>query len=73
MVYNTFLGTVKDVNMKYHISSNLLKATWRSVPFFAPKGGDFSREGNYLRKAIISNISHRRLCPKYFVSLYLVH
>ena len=41
------------------------------ISIFAPKGdGDYSREGNYLREAIISNISHRRLCSKYFVLLY---
>ena len=31
------------------------------ISFFAPKGGDYSRE------AIISNIVHWKLCPKYFV------
>ena len=40
------------------------------ISIFSPKGGDYSREGDYLRKVIFSNISHKRLCPKCFVSLY---
>ena len=39
------------------------------ISIFAPKGGDHSREGNYSREAIISNISHRSR-SKYFVLLY---
>ena len=31
------------------------------ISFFAPKGGDYSRE------AIISDIVHWKSCPKYFV------
>ena len=35
---------------------------------FAPKGGDYSRESDYSREAIISNASAlRRSHPKYFV------
>ena len=28
-------------------------------------GGDYSREGDYPREVIISNIAHWKLCPKY--------
>ena len=35
--------------------------------FFTQKGGNYLREGDYSRKAIISNIAHRKLCPKYFI------
>ena len=28
-------------------------------------GGDYLREGDYSREVIISNIAHRKLCPKY--------
>ena len=37
--------------------------------FFVQKEGDYLREGNnyYSREAIISNIVHWKLCPKYFV------
>ena len=36
---------------------------------FRTKGGDYSREGDYLREAIISlsNIALWKSCPKYFV------
>ena len=34
------------------------------ISFFAPKGGDYSWEGDYSREATISNISHRRSCLK---------
>ena len=56
---------VRDLtkNDKYCISSNNSPGAINFF-FFAPKGGDYSRE------AIISNISHRRSCPKYFVLLY---
>ena len=40
------------------------------ISIFTPKGDDYSREGDYSRGAIISNISQRRSCPIYFVSLY---
>ena len=33
--------------------------------FFAQKGGDYSREGDYSRGAIISNIAHWKSCLKY--------
>ena len=37
------------------------------ISFFAHKGGDYSREGDHLREAIISNIAYWKSCPKYFV------
>ena len=30
------------------------------ISIFAPRGGDNSREGDYSRETIISNLSHRR-------------
>ena len=39
------------------------------IIIFAQKGGDYSREGNYLREAIYPNIAPWKLCPKYFVLL----
>ena len=38
-----------------------------NISFFAQKGGNYSREGDYLREAIISNIAHWKSCPKCFV------
>ena len=35
--------------------------------FFSHKGGDYAREGNYLREAIIFNIAHWTSSTKYFV------
>ena len=55
-------------HLTYRISSNNSRGAIISI--FAPKGGDYLREGNYSREAFISNISHRRSCPKYFVLLY---
>ena len=53
------------------ITQELFEAGGAIISIFAPKGGgDYSMEGDYLREAIISNISHRRLCSKYFVLLY---
>ena len=40
------------------------------ISIFAPKRGNCLKEGDYSRDAIISNISLRRSCPKYFVLLY---
>ena len=40
------------------------------ISIFTPKGGDYLREGDYSRGAIISNISHKSSCPMYFVLLY---
>ena len=37
------------------------------ISFFAHKGGDYSREGDYLREAIISNVAYWKSSPKYFV------
>ena len=37
---------------------------------FAPNGGDYFREDDYLKEAIISNISQGRSRPKCFVLLY---
>ena len=54
------MGFFPKLKLNYCISSNN----------FAPKGGNYSREDNYSREAIISNISHRRSCHKYFVLLY---
>ena len=34
---------------------------------FASKESDYSLEGNYSKAVIISNISHWKFCPKYFV------
>ena len=39
------------------------------MSFFAHKGDDYSREGYYLREAVISNIAHWKSCPNYFVLL----
>ena len=52
---------VVHISNKYRISSNSSQAI---ISIFAPKGGDYSKE------AIITNISHWRSCPKYFVLLY---
>ena len=39
-----------------------------AITFFSPKGpGDYSREGNFSREAIISNIAHWKSFSKYFV------
>ena len=38
--------------------------------YFSTKRGDYSREGDFSREAIVSNISHRRWRSKYFVLLY---
>ena len=46
----------------HRISSN--NSRGRLFPFIAQKGGDYSREGDYLREAIISNIAHWKSCPK---------
>ena len=40
------------------------------MSIFTPKEGYYSREGDYSRGAIISNISQRRSCPIYFILLY---
>ena len=40
------------------------------ISILAPKGGDYLREGDYSREAIISNISHRSSRPKYIALLY---
>ena len=40
------------------------------ISFFAQKGGNYSREGDYLREKIISNIAHWKSCPKYFVLFF---
>ena len=39
---------------------------------FAPKGGNYSNESDYLTETIISNISRKRSCPICFVLLYQV-
>ena len=42
---------------QYRISLN--NSRWQFISFFAQKGGQLSREGDYLREAmIISNIAH---------------
>ena len=39
-----------------------------AITFFSPKGpGDYSRDGNFSREAIISNIAHWKSFSKYFV------
>ena len=40
--------------------------------FSATKGGDYSRQDDYLKEAIISNIAHWKSCHKYFVLLSLI-
>ena len=40
------------------------------IIFFALTGGDNLREGDNLMEAIIVNIAHWKLCPKYFVLLF---
>ena len=40
------------------------------IIFFALKEGDYLREGDNSREAIILNIAHWKLCPKYFVLLF---
>ena len=54
-------------NVEYRISSK--NSRGQLLFFFTQKGGDYSREGEYLRGVIISNIAHWKLCPKYFVLL----
>ena len=39
------------------------------ISTFSSKWGDYLKEGDYSREATISNISHRRSCPIYFVLL----
>ena len=58
----------------YGISSNnsrMQEPQWllsgAIISFFAHKGSDYSREGDYLREAIISNIAYWKSSPKYFV------
>ena len=53
---------------QYRISLN--NSLGQFISFFAQKGGDYSREGDYLREAIISNIAHWKSCPKYFVLFF---
>jgi len=43
----------------YCISSN----NSRGQSIFAPKGSDYSTEGDYFTLVIISNIYHRSSCP----------
>ena len=40
--------------------------------FFAQKGGDYSREADYLREATISNIAHWKSCPKCILFYYAI-
>ena len=56
--------------LKYRISSNNSRGDY--FYFRTKKRGNYSKAGNYYQmEAIISNIPHRRTCPKYFVLLYL--
>ena len=55
------------------ISFSLERKVFSNSPdhyfFFSPKGGDYWREGNYSREAIISNIAHSKSFSEYFVLL----
>ena len=59
---------------KYCISSN--KTTVAGGDYFfvqLTKWGDYFREGEYSRQAIISNKALRKLCPKYFDCVIISH
>ena len=49
-------------NQAYRISLN---NSWGWLFLFRTKRGDYSREGDYLREAIILNIDHWKSRPKY--------
>ena len=67
------IGRSKKLCQKKDIGSETQDFNWHSVfpriiaggnySFFAPKGGSYSREGDSLREAILSNIAHRRSRP----------
>ena len=66
-MYRSYL----DFNISCHASTVFPRIMAGAIiSFFAPKGGDRLREGDYSREAIISNISHRGSCLKYFILLY---
>ena len=53
---------------QYHISLN--NSQGQFIYLFAQKGGNYSREGDYLREAIISNIAYWKSCPKFCVLFF---
>ena len=54
-------------NQVYRISLN---NSWGRLYLFRTKRGDYSREGDYLREAIILNIDHWKSRPKYIFFIF---
>ena len=68
-MYKSYL----DFNISWHASTVFPRIIAGAIiSFFAPKGGDRFREGDYSREAIISNISHRRSCALNILFYYII-